>query len=344
MALAHYYSHPSSHDHDTGNHPECIERLVAIESELQRRDWLGYERIDAPPATREALLAVHSSEHVDRIHDIGKSGGAVDQDTVMSQGSLAAALHAAGGGVALVDALLSGDARAGFVGARPPGHHADRDHAMGFCLFNNVAVAARHALDAHLLKRVLILDWDVHHGNGTNDIFASSKEVLFISIHQSPLYPGSGPADDVGSGAGAGYTVNVPVAEGSGDEIFVSHVEHLVGSIARQYRPQLILVSAGYDAHRDDPLASCAVTEGGYAAMTTAVRRIATEIEAPIGMFLEGGYDLDALTRSVVATLECLAVEHEESMQALSKLHPSTANAAAALTQWWPRLAELPVP
>src|SRR5205085_1529038 len=165
-------------------------------------------------------------------------------------------LHAAGGAVRLVDMLLDGAVPTGFSVHRPPGHHATRDRAMGFCLFNNVAVATQHALDRRGLERVLVFDWDVHHGNGTNDIFHASDQVLFISIHQSPLYPGTGPARDAGSGAGEGFTVNLPVPPGSGDALYQSLVEHVVRPLAAAFEPQLILISAGYDAHREDPLAS----------------------------------------------------------------------------------------
>jgi acetoin utilization deacetylase AcuC-like enzyme len=178
---------------------------------------------------------------------------------------------------------------------------------MGFCLFNNIALAAIHAITAHALERVLILDWDVHHGNGTNDLFHSSAEVFYVSIHQSPLYPASGPASDRGSGAGEGFTLNLPVAAFSGDDVFCELVHSRVIPLAREYRPQLILISAGYDAHADDPLADCLVTEGGYATMTTAMRRLAEELEVPVGVVLEGGYELGALARSVAATLHALS-------------------------------------
>jgi acetoin utilization deacetylase AcuC-like enzyme len=178
---------------------------------------------------------------------------------------------------------------------------------MGFCLFNNVAVAARRARDAHGVDRVLILDWDVHHGNGTNDIFHADPGVLFVSIHQAPLYPGTGAAADRGEGPGAGYTVNLPVPGGSGDEVFCSLVEHVVAPIARDYAPGLVLVSAGYDAHAEDPLAGCEVSDDGYAAMAAAMRRLVLELDVPLGVVLEGGYALDALARSVVATLETVA-------------------------------------
>jgi acetoin utilization deacetylase AcuC-like enzyme len=183
-----YLHHPSSLDHDTGNHPERAARIPAIEEALAARDWLGFERESAPPVSTEALHAVHPPSYVETIRSIcERGGGMLDVDTVASRGSYEAALHSAGGAVRMVDALLGGEAEVAFSGLRPPGHHAESSRAMGFCLFNNVAIAARHALDERGLERVLVLDWDVHHGNGTNDIVHGTDAVLYASLHQSPL-------------------------------------------------------------------------------------------------------------------------------------------------------------
>jgi acetoin utilization deacetylase AcuC-like enzyme len=333
-----YLHHRSSLEHDTGAHPERIERIPAIEHELERRDWLGYERLEAPAASRESLLAVHTAAHVDAIEVLSaRGGGAVDLDTVTSAGSFEAALHAAGGAVAMVDRLLAQDGPpVAFCGLRPPGHHAETASAMGFCLFNNVAVAARHALDHHDLERVLVLDWDVHHGNGTAEIFAGTAEVLFVSIHQWPLYPGTGAMHEVGEGAGEGYTVNLPVPPGSGDDLYTSLVKHLADPLARAYQPQLVLISAGYDAHRDDPLADCRVTDDGYRMMAGVVRQLCRELgDVPVGAVLEGGYDLGALARSVAGTLEML-----ESLGTFGDLplQPLTASAAQEFAERWPAL------
>jgi acetoin utilization deacetylase AcuC-like enzyme len=230
--------------------------------------------------------------------------GAFDLDTPTSEGSWSAALHSAGGACALVDALMTGEAPSGFSALRPPGHHAEQDRAMGFCLFNNIAVAARHALDSHDADRVLIVDWDVHHGNGTNAIFRTSPEVLFVSIHQWPFYPGTGAIADVGEDEGEGYSINLPAPAGSGEEEWLSLLEHVVAPAARAFAPHLVLVSAGYDAHRDDPIGGCTLDTASFAEMARRVRSIADEAGAPLGAVLEGGYDLRALADSVAATME----------------------------------------
>jgi acetoin utilization deacetylase AcuC-like enzyme len=304
-----FLSHESSAHHEPGPHPERAERIHAIEHELSARGWIGWERRESPVAHADWLRRVHTADHVRFVRELCESGGGpIDMDTVVSPESYAAALHGAGGAWAAVEAVAGG-ARCAFSAHRPPGHHAERARTMGFCLFNSVAVAARRALDEGVASRVLIVDWDVHHGNGTNDVFHATDEVLFVSIHESPLYPGTGPASDVGSGPGAGYTVNVPVRGGSGDAVWVSVVAHLVAPLARAYRPDLVLVSAGYDAHAEDPLASCEVTDAGFAAMAAWMRAIAEEAGAPLAVTLEGGYALGALSRSVAATMEALGAE-----------------------------------
>jgi acetoin utilization deacetylase AcuC-like enzyme len=308
MTAGVFFSHPASAGHDTGDHPERAARILAIERHLDETGWRGFERRDSPRVARELVELCHEPGYVAAIERLcAAGGGQIDNDTLVSTGSWEAALRSAGGAVAVVDALLQERLPAAFAAGRPPGHHALRSRAMGFCLFNNVAIAAVHALTAHSLERVLILDWDVHHGNGTNDLFHSSANVLYASIHESPLYPGSGPASDRGSGAGEGFTLNMPVAPGSGDEEFCALVHSRVVPLAQEFRPQLILISAGYDAHAEDPLADCTVSEAGYATMTTAMRRLSEELQAPLGAVLEGGYALGALARSVAATLEALS-------------------------------------
>jgi acetoin utilization deacetylase AcuC-like enzyme len=340
MSRTVYLSHRSSLAHDTGIHPERAARIVAIERELDARDWLGLDRRESMPASRQALEAVHSADHVRNIERLCAAGGGfLDVDTVVSPGSWEAALHAAGAGVQLVDLLLAGEVGAGFSAHRPPGHHAERARAMGFCLFNNVAIAAQHALDSHRLERVAVVDWDVHHGNGTSAIFYTSPQVLYVSIHQSPLYPGTGDPDERGSGPGEGFTVNLPVTPGAGDELFGSLVDHVVVPVLSDYEPQLLLISAGYDAHRRDPLADCEVTENGYAAMTGAVRDRAGGLGAPVGVFLEGGYDLEALAASVLATLQALIAEPQPAGNGSPRPHhPDALAARARLADRWPSL------
>jgi acetoin utilization deacetylase AcuC-like enzyme len=334
-----YLRHDLSLQHLTGAHPEQPARIAAIEDELARHDWLGFEVVQSPAATRAQVEAVHTPEHVAAIEALSaRGGGRVDLDTVASPHSFEAALHAAGGAVALVDRLLDGSAPTGFSGHRPPGHHAEPDRAMGFCLFNSVAVGAQHALDSRGLERVAILDWDVHHGNGTDAIFSSTERVLFFSIHQFPLYPGTGSAEETGRGAGEGFTVNLPVPAGSGDGTFASLVEHVAVPVMRDYAPELILVSAGFDAHAADPLASCRVTERGFAAMTGSVRRLAAALEVPVGVVLEGGYDLSALARSVAVTLSVLGAAEPPAAVELPE-HPEAVAATERLAARWPALS-----
>jgi acetoin utilization deacetylase AcuC-like enzyme len=302
-----YLRHPSSFRHDTGGHPENARRITAIEEAMSERDWLGLELVEPPAATRKQLERVHGAAHVDTIEAFSaKGGGMIDLDTVASEGSWEAALHSAGGAVHATERLMEEGGFA-FCGLRPPGHHAERDRAMGFCLFNNVAVAAAHAIAECGTERVLILDWDVHHGNGTEAIFYGSPEVFYSSIHQSPLYPGTGAATDFGSGAGDGYTANLPVPPGSGPDEFLALVQHVVAPIAREWRPGLLCISAGYDAHRDDPLANCELDDAAYADMSATMRDLAGELGVPLLICLEGGYSLAALSRSVVATLDAVS-------------------------------------
>jgi acetoin utilization deacetylase AcuC-like enzyme len=209
---------------------------------------------------------------------------------------------------------------------------------MGFCFFDSIAVAARQATAVHGLERVLVLDWDVHHGNGTNAIFHADPDVLFVSIHESPLYPGTGPASDVGSGAGEGFTVNLPVPGGSGDAAWRSLAEHVGAALVREWEPQLVLVSAGFDAHRDDPLATCTVSEGGFAGMAASLRRAADAVGAPLGVVLEGGYDLGALTRSMAAVMPVLVDPATPAEEAIEP-HPLASHAVGRLARWWPGLA-----
>jgi acetoin utilization deacetylase AcuC-like enzyme len=302
-----YLRHPSSLDHETGMHPERADRIRAIEAALAARDWLGWETREAPAATEEQLLRVHTQDHVERIRAACAHSQPLDLDTPVVPASWDAALHAAGGACALVDALLGGSAPTGFAALRPPGHHAEPDRAMGFCLFSNIAIAARHALAAHGAERVLILDWDVHHGNGTQAAVYDSDEVLFVSLHRWPFYPGTGSASENGSGVGEGFTLNLPQAAGSGAVEWLAAIDEQALPAARGYRPDLILISAGFDAHRDDPLGGCMLATDAFETMARRVAELANELGVPVGAVLEGGYDLAALAASTIATMEGLA-------------------------------------
>jgi acetoin utilization deacetylase AcuC-like enzyme len=305
---------------------------------MTRHGWFGASLVEAPEAAREQLLAVHPESYVALIESLCASGGGfIDADTAAVPSTWAAALHAAGGAVALVDALLGGSASVGVSALRPPGHHAEPERAMGFCIFGNAAIAAERARSAHGAERVLILDWDVHHGNGTEAIFAADPGVLFVSIHQWPLYPGTGLASFAGVGAGEGYTVNLPVPGGSGDPVYRSLVAHVAAPLIRAWEPQLVLISAGFDAHHADPLATCEVTEAGFAAMTAAVRRAADAVGAPVGVVLEGGYDLGALAGSMAALMPVLVAEGGPDDAPVAR-HPLAEDAVRRLAPWWPAL------
>jgi acetoin utilization deacetylase AcuC-like enzyme len=327
-----YFSHPACLGHDPGEHPERPERLGAIEAELERLGWLGYERREAPAAPPDAVTAVHSEAYVETVRSGSASRGSLDGETVLSPGSYRAALHAAGGACAMVDALLAGEARAAFCGTRPPGHHARSDTTSGFCLFNNVAVAAQHALDALGARRVFIFDWDVHHGDGTNDVFRRSDAVLFASIHQSGIFPGTGPLQDAGSHAGEGFSINLPVPAGSAGEAWISLTEHVAVAAALEFRPDLVLISAGFDAHRDDVQGGCELEAGDYAEMARHLRALGEAVGAPVGAVLEGGYALEALAASVAATLEALASDQRPDLVAPDFL---TSRAASHIGHYW---------
>jgi acetoin utilization deacetylase AcuC-like enzyme len=306
-----YFHHPASLEHDPAphipGHPDTPERLIALERLLGAEEWLGWERRLAPAALEAELELIHTGDHVRRIREISLSGGgAIDPDTAVGESSYRAALHAAGGACEMARTLMAGRTALAFSGARPSGHHAERDRAMGFCLFNNVAVAAELAIRELGARRVFILDWDVHHGNGTAEAFRARDDVLFASIHQAGIYPGTGALEDAGSGPGEGYTMNLPVPGGSGEDPWLSLIEHVVAPAARAFRPELVLVSAGFDAHREDPLAGCSLETESFAEMARQVRDLARTAGAPLGLVLEGGYAPVALAASVRATLAAL--------------------------------------
>ncbi|HYC55571.1 MAG TPA: histone deacetylase, partial [Candidatus Binatia bacterium] len=252
--------------HRTGSHhPESPERLQALEQLFDGERFAGLRRITARLAEEEELSRVHEHDHLAAVAASAlRPHTQFDADTPASPGSFEAARLAAGGAIAMADAILAGEADNGFAALRPPGHHAEAWRPMGFCLFNNVAVVARHLRQARGLERVLIVDWDVHHGNGTQNSFYDDDSVMYVSTHQYPFYPGTGAVAEIGAGNAAGYNLNVPMPVGAGDQHFYAAFRELIVPVARQFRPQFVLVSAGFDAHRNDPLASLTLSTDAY--------------------------------------------------------------------------------
>jgi acetoin utilization deacetylase AcuC-like enzyme len=298
-------------EHDTGpGHPERPERLQRIRRELEASGLAG-RMVSAPlSSAAPALIArVHDPEHIRRVEQACISGQQLldSMDTAICSESYEIARLAAGSLVGLCDAVMQGEVARGFAAVRPPGHHAERDLAMGFCLFNNVAIAARHLCEATDCSRVFILDWDVHHGNGTQHIFEEDPHVFYASIHQWPLYPGTGARTERGRGAGEGATLNCPLSPGAGDAEFLRAVREEVVPAARRFDPDFVLISAGFDAHLADPLANLEVTTPAFAEATALLCDVADRCAGGrLVSTLEGGYDLDALAESVAAHVATL--------------------------------------
>lgn len=297
-------THPDCLDHVTPpGHPEQVARMDAVSEALASMDLL---RISAPMAAQDDVLRVHPQSHLDALRRAAPTEGwvSLDADTHMSAGTLAAIWRGAGGAVRAVDLVMAGDARNAFVAMRPPGHHAEKTTPMGFCFFGNIAIAAKHALDHHGLKRVAIVDFDVHHGNGTQDLVEDDLRILFCSTHQSPLYPGTGRADETGL---ADNVVNVPLDEGCNGAGFRVAMEGKVLPRVAAFRPEMILVSAGFDAHRADPLAGLELVEADFAWITAQLCDLAdAHCDGRLVSLLEGGYDLMALGASVRAHVDVL--------------------------------------
>ncbi|HSW09724.1 MAG TPA: histone deacetylase [Bacillota bacterium] len=290
--------------------PESPARLRAV---LERFAGSGVleraELIPVRPATERELRRIHHEDYVRRLEDMaGRGGGNLDWDTVVTSKSHEVARLAAGGCLAAVDAAFSESGpHASLCLVRPPGHHAFPGRGTGFCLLNNVAIGAAHALEEHHLERVLIVDWDVHHGNGTEAIFYSRRDVLYLSVHQSPLYPGTGDLADTGEGEGKGYNVNLPLPPGAGDEDFLAAFDRLLLPIARAYRPQLVLISSGHDGHFADPLGSMCLTASGYHQLAGRLRDLAGEFaDGRLIAVLEGGYHEEALGWCLLAVLDAM--------------------------------------
>ena len=300
-------THPACLEHDTGPwHPERPDRLRRVLQALEHPHFSTLLRDLAPLATEEQLLRVHPPEYVQGILSVSPEPGqrvALDADTIMSTGSREAALRAAGGAVMAVDAVMEGWAKQVFVAARPPGHHAERDRPMGFCLFANAAIAARHAQARWGLSRVAVVDFDVHHGNGTQDIFQADPTLFYASSHQYPCYPGTGSAEE----RGVGNIVNAPLPPGSGSAAFREAWEVLILPALEAFRPELLVISAGFDAHKADPLAQLRLEASDFAWLTGELMRLArAQCQGRVVSLLEGGYDLDALAESAAAHVRAL--------------------------------------
>lgn len=300
--------HPLYQEHDPGPfHPESPRRLLTLEEVLAGPAAGLFTEIEPRPATREEVCRVHRINHFDRMAaTAGAPRTMIDPDTQTSARSFEAALLAAGGLLELVKAAITGRIDSGLALVRPPGHHAEANRSMGFCLFNNVAVAAEYALADLGVERVLILDWDLHHGNGTQHSFEAEKRVLYFSTHQYPFYPGTGAATETGRGEGQGFTINVPLGPGHGDAEFVQIFERILVPVAKEYSPELILVSAGFDIHHRDPLGGQKVTALGFAAMARLLSELAKET-GPLVLTLEGGYSVQGQARGVLRIMEELA-------------------------------------
>ena len=300
-----YVYDPVYLEHDTGNRPENARRLEAVISGL---DWNFIRQqlvaIPARPATLDELSTVHRPEYISRVEAFCRQGGGSwDTDTVMSPGSYKAALYAAGGSIAATEAVIKGDVPGAFALVRPPGHHAVNNNAMGFCIFNNIAIAANCALKTHKMKRLLIIDFDVHHGNGTQEAFAHNSGVCYISPHQYPLFPGTGYFSEQEVDKETEATINIPLPAGCGDDEYRRVFDEIVVPAARGFKPEIILVSAGYDAHWADGLASMRLTLDGYRYLTRVIQQLADELcGGKTVFFLEGGYNLRVLSCAVNAT------------------------------------------
>ena len=286
-------------------HPERPERIQVLLDLAANLDPKRYTLLPPRSASREDIARVHGPDHVRLVESTSKVNGfALDGDTITCRDSFAVALLAAGGFLTALDAIAAGENANAFVMARPPGHHALPDRAMGFCLFNTIAIGAEYLKQRYHAKRIMIVDWDVHHGNGTQDIFYQDPSVMFLSTHQYPFYPGTGSVNEVGAGAGEGYTVNVPLPAGCADRQYLQVFQDVVMSAVERFKPEWMLVSAGFDPHQRDPLAGMGVTEEGFAMMARTLLSQAEQFaEGRIAFLLEGGYDLTALHNSIAAVL-----------------------------------------
>ncbi|HDD43675.1 MAG TPA: histone deacetylase [Candidatus Desulfofervidus auxilii] len=326
-------------DHNPGIwHPESPQRLKSIYTHLEKSEIKNlFEEITPRFALKEEIALIHAPEYIDFIAGTAGKETTLDPDTITSPQSYEIARLAVGGGLSLIEAIYEGKIHNGFALIRPPGHHAERRRAMGFCLFNNIAITAAYALKNNLVQKILIVDWDVHHGNGTQHAFYDSSSVLYFSIHQYPHYPMTGRIEEIGEGEGKGFTVNVPLSPGYGDEDYIYLFINLLYPIAQKYKPQLILVSAGFDPYVDDPLGGMKVSVNGFAAMAQILRKIAAELcENHLIFFLEGGYHLEGLAKSVEAVIKVL-LGQEIKLPNLShyKPNPEITRILNQHRSWW---------
>ncbi len=290
-------------EHKTGNHPENSGRLVSITRRVKDSDINDQlEYLPITPAKDEDILRIHTKEYIARAKKTIEDGtGYFDcMDSVVSEKSLEAAYLAAGSGVLAADQIVSGKHKTAFCCVRPPGHHAEANESMGFCIFNNIAITARYLQAKHEIKKVVIFDWDVHHGNGTEHSFYDDDSVLYISTHQYPHYPGTGAREDIGSGKGVGYNLNIPMNAGTGDQEYLEVMGKEVLPAIKKFAPDFILISAGFDANHDDQLSSIRLSPEIFGTLTEQILSVSDSAEGRIISFLEGGYDYDSLSKSVV--------------------------------------------
>lgn len=334
MTTAYVYD-PLNLAHTQYGHPENAQRLKRTWALLQEDGIVDdLPHVKSTPASPAALTAVHTARYVEQLEKMSEAGGGrLDPDTYVTADSYEAARLAAGGLLNLTDGVLRGELDNGFALVRPPGHHARPMRGMGFCLLGNVAIAARYAQQVHGVERVAIVDFDVHHGNGTQEMFYDDGSVLFFSIHQYPYYPGSGDLNETGSGAGAGKTVNVPFPAGVGDAGYVAAIREVLAPLARRHQPELFLLSAGYDAHWQDPLAQHRVTIGGYATMVAEIMALADELcQGRLVCTLEGGYNLEVLPHAILTTLRVLRGDGRGISDPVGDAPGAEKDAAATLT------------
>jgi acetoin utilization deacetylase AcuC-like enzyme len=312
--------------HDPGEfHPERPERIKVLLGLAEELDSEKFRLIPPKSATRSEIELCHDADYISLVESTSRRNRyALDGDTVTSRDSFAVGLLAVGGFLRVLDSIAAGESPNGFALVRPPGHHALSDRAMGFCLFNTIAIGAEYLKQKHGAKRILIMDWDVHHGNGTQYAFYADPSVLFISTHQYPYYPGTGAMTEVGVGPGEGYTINVPLPAGCADEEYLHAFHEIIVPAANRFEPEWVLVSAGFDSHERDPLGGMGVSEEGFRAMARMMLDVADRFAARrIAFLLEGGYDLAALKNSVAAVLETMqqrTVRHEETRVATSSI------------------------